>query len=65
MRVLHLINSLRHGGAEHQLALLVAGLPEYEHSVAHLWGPLDLNAAIQKHAVVHPLGVTKLSLIHI
>ena len=47
-KILHLIETLGHGGAEHQLALAVTGLnrQKYESTVCHLYEPSHLRDPI-------------------
>src|SRR5262245_40126949 len=52
-RVLHVIETLGHGGAEHQLALTVAALDRarFESVVCHLFPPAHLQERIERAGV--------------
>ena len=59
MKVLHVIDSLGHGGAEHQLALLVRSLDptQITSSVCHLYSHAPLAGRIREHGIeVHDLA---------
>lgn len=59
MKVLHVIDSLGHGGAEHQLALLVRSFDpaQVTSSVCHLYGHAPLAEKLREHCVeVHDLA---------
>lgn len=61
-RVLHVIETLGHGGAEHQLALVVSALDRarYENIVCHLFPPDHLASRIQQTGVeVIGLGLVR------
>lgn len=61
-RVLHVIETLGHGGAEHQLALVVSALDRerYENIVCHLFPPEHLAARIRGDGVeVIGLGLVR------
>lgn len=61
-RILHLIETLGHGGAEHQLALNASGLQSraFENVVAHLRSPNYLTERIEAAGVrVHDLDLVR------
>src|SRR5688572_6731381 len=61
-KVLHVIETLGHGGAEHQLAVVATELDRqrYESVVCHLYAPDYLAESIRARGVpVYSLGLTR------